>query len=111
MLVYQWGMADKERDGLLGRILHAMGLKSDEIAAGHGSLPEPESRPSTRSRNRSREHQRERSSGEESEKAAEAIAEAANALDEQIRQSVDDAATSKSSEEMVKKAKERWSSD
>ena len=104
-------MADTQRDGLLGRILGALGLRNDEIAAGHGSLPEVDSRPSTQSRRRTREHQRERSSGEESEKAAEAIAEAADALDEQIRQSVDDAGTTKSSEDMVKKARERWSSD
>ena len=104
-------MADTQKDGLIGRILEALGLRNDEIAAGHGSLPEADSRPSTQSRRRTREHQRERSSGEESEKAAEAIAEAADALDEQIRQSVDDAGATKSSEDMVKKARERWSSD
>lgn len=104
-------MADTQRDGVLARILGALGLRSDEIAAGHGSLPEADSRPSTQSRQRSREHQRERTPDGESEKAAEAIAEAADALDEQIRKSVDDAGTTKSSEDMVKKARERWSSD
>lgn len=109
--MYQWGMADTERKGLIGRILRALGLKGDEIAAGHGSLPDTTSRPSTQSRRRSREHQRQRSSGEESERAAEAIAEAAGSLDEQIRESVDDVGKATSSEEMVEKAKKRWSSD
>ena len=104
-------MADTQRDGLLSRILGALGMQSDEIAAGHGSLPDADSRPSTQSRRRSREHQRQRAPDVESEKAAEAIAEAADALDDQIRKSVDDVGTSKSSEDMVKKAKERWSSD
>lgn len=104
-------MGDRQRQGLLGRILAALGLGSDEIAAGHGSLPDPGTRPSTRSRKRSREHQRERLTGEESEKAAQAIAEAAGALDEQIRESLGDTETPTSSEEMVRRARERWSSD
>lgn len=104
-------MSQTETEGLLGRILHALGLRSDEIAAGHGSLPEAEARPSAQSRRRSREQQRERSPDVDSEKAAQAIAEAADALDEQIRETVDGTGNSKSSEEMVQKAKERWSSD
>lgn len=109
-MVYQWGMADNERQGLLGRILTAIGLRSDEIAAGHGTLPESGPRPSTQSRRRSREHQRERAPEEDSEKAADAIAEAAGDLDRQIRDSVDSEGPT-TSEDMVKKARERWSSD
>ena len=104
-------MADNQQDSLTNRLLKAIGIRNDEIAAGHGSLPDEGDRPSARSRTRSREHQRERLSGHESEKAAEAIAEAADALDEQIRQSVQDPGTPQSSEDMVKRAKERWSSD
>lgn len=105
-----WGMADNEQKTLLGRILHAIGLKGDEMAAGHGTLPETGSRPSTRSRHRSRERQRERAPDEGAEKTAEAIAEAADALDEQIRRSVDDTG-GRTSEEMVEEAKKRWKSD
>lgn len=105
-----WGMADNEGKTLLRRILETIGLREDEIAAGHGALPDSGSRPSTQSRRRSREHQRQRSSDEDSEKAAEAIAEAAAALDEQIRRSVDEPG-GRTSEEMVEKARKRWSND
>lgn len=104
-------MADTENKTLVERILNAIGLRSDEIAAGHGTLPDPGARPSTHSRRRSREHQRERVRDDGSEKAAEAIAEAADALDEQIRRSVDGPGTSRTSDEMVEEAKRRWSSD
>lgn len=105
-----WGMTDNEKKTLLGRILEVIGLREDEIAAGHGALPDSGSRPSTQSRRRSREHQRQRSIDEGSEKAAEAIAEAAEALDEQIRRSVDEPG-GRTSKEMVEKARKRWSSD
>ena len=89
----------------------ALGLRSDEIAAGHGSLPETESRPSTHSRRRSKERQRERSGDGSTEKAAKAIADAAEGLDDQIRDSIESSETGRSSDEMVRKARERWSSD
>lgn len=104
-------MSDSQRNSLLRRILVAMGLRNDEIAAGHGSLPKTESRPSTRSRMRSRDHQRERSGDISAEKAAEAIADAAKGLDDQIRESIDGSETGHSSQEMVERARERWSSD
>lgn len=105
-----WGM-DSQRNSLLRRILLALGLRSDEVAAGHGSLPQVESRPSTQSRKRSKDHQRERSGDGSAEKAAEAISEAAEALDTQIRDSIESSETGGSSEEMVQRARERWSSD
>lgn len=89
----------------------ALGLRTDEIAAGHGSLQETESRPSTQSRTRSRERQRERSGDGSAEKAAEAIADAAEGLDDQIRDSIESSETGRSSDEMVKRARERWSGD
>lgn len=103
-------MADNQQQTLLGRILNAIGLRDDEQAAGHGTLPDTGSRPSTRSRHRSREHQRERSPDRGAEKAAEAIAEAADALDEQIRRSVEESG-GRTSEEMVEEARKRWTSD
>lgn len=104
------GMASNQRDSLLGRVLSAIGLRSDEIAAGHGTLPEAGPRPSTQSRRRSRQEQRERLP-EAPEKEAEAITEAIDALDEQIRQSVNDPDEPKTSRDMVEEAKKRWSSD
>lgn len=104
-------MADDTQESLLGRILRAIGLRNDEIAAGHGTLPESGPRPSAQSRRRSREHQRDRAPDEGSEKAAEAIAEAAEALDEQIRRTVDDPEGPQTSKDRVEEAKKRWSSD
>ena len=102
---------DSQRDNLARRILVALGLRSDEVAAGHGSIPETVSKPSARSRSRSRDRQRERSGDGSAEKAAKAIADAAEDLDDQIRDSIENSETGRSSDEMVKRARERWSSD
>lgn len=104
-------MAQTERKSLLGRVIALISSRSDEIAAGHGSLPEQETRPSARSRSRSREHQRQRSQDEATERAAEAIADAAGSLDNDIRESIERAGDVSSSDEMVRKARNRWSSD
>lgn len=104
-------MAQAEQRTLLSRLLSAIGLGSDEVAAGHGSVPETGQRPSTQSRHRTRQHQRERATDDGAERAADAIAEATNAMDEQIRDSVMDSDNPMTSEEMVKEAKKRWSSD
>lgn len=109
-IVYVLGMAEDDKKTILARIRRAIGFREDEIAAGHGALPDSGSRPSTQSRRRSREHQRERAADEGSEKAAEAISQAAEALDEQIRRSVDEPG-GRTSEEMVQEARRRWSSD
>ncbi len=104
-------MGDSENDNLLKRILAAIGGNDDEVAAGHGAVPSTRSRPSTRSPMRSREQQRERADSGSSEMTADAIAEAAAGLDDQIRESIGDSKTRRTSEEMVKRAGERWSSD
>lgn len=103
-------MADNQPESLLGRLLASIGLGDDEVAAGHGTLPEGGQRPSTRARRRSREEQRKRLP-ELPEKEAEAITEAVGELDEQIRRSVRGPGGSKSSDDLVREARERWSSD
>lgn len=104
-------MGENNGPGLLRRILAALGRGGDEIAAGHGSLPEADPRPSTRARRRSREQQRERGREPDSDRAAEAISEAVTDLDEQIRRSVDEQETPETSEEMVERARKRWGRD